>query len=438
MLEEITKNPDLAKYMTTFKEGDILFLEGDDSQDLYILVSGRIDILKGNKKITEIREQGSLFGEMSFLLGAKRTASAKACEPVKALCIPKEKVSDFLNEFPSVAEKITKLLAHRLDETSQALYGLREFCDQLPDAVVLTDKEGKILAWNSAAERLYGREWHEMYDRSMEDIYEEPQAYKSFIEEVQSRYSVREKILKIRHPEKGTRHISTSTTILYDGHHNFQGVLSLGRDMTSVQNLERRYRRVRNWLIPSLVLLGLLGGASFFSYPYFSRGVRTVDIKKQELKNELAKDYLLLKSLLKDSFQSGDNARTNQILNEFFKVEDPKEMPYTGIVLLDRDKKVFDAFSPKNPHFAEDMMGGSYAGIEFQGSEKSPHRVLILYRPDKEHPMGHRGVEVAFEVERRRQFLGWLVFQMNMEMLAKDYGATEEDLRGFEFRKLLS
>ncbi|MBN1106815.1 MAG: cyclic nucleotide-binding domain-containing protein [Deltaproteobacteria bacterium] len=435
MLEEITKNPDLAKYMTTFREGDILFLEGDVSQDLYILVSGRIDVLKGNKKIAEIRERGSLFGEMSFLLGGNRTASAKACEPVKVLCIPKEKVSDFLNEFPSVAEKITKLLAHRLDETSQALYGLREFCDQLPDAVVLTDKEGKILTWNSAAERLYGREWHEMYDRSMEDIYDEPQAYKSYIEEVQSRYSVREKILKIRHPEKGIRHISTSTTILYDGHHNFQGVLSLGRDVTAVQNLERRYRRVRNWLIPTLALLGLLGAASFFAYPYFSRGVQTVDVKKQELKNQLARDYLLLKSLLKESFLSGDRSRTNPSLNEFFKVQDSKETPYKGILLLDRDKRVFDAFYPGNRQFAKDLLGSSYAGIEFHGSDKSPHRVLTLYRADKKHPMGHRGVEVAFEMVRDRRFLGWIVFQMDMEALKRDFGAGEEDLRGFQFRK---
>jgi len=54
MLEEITKNPDLAKYMVSFKKGDILFLEGDDSQDLYVLVFGQVDILKGNKKLSEI------------------------------------------------------------------------------------------------------------------------------------------------------------------------------------------------------------------------------------------------------------------------------------------------------------------------------------------------------------------------------------------------
>ena len=128
----------------------------------------------------------------------------------------------------------------------------------MPDAVILIDREGKIITWNTAAEKLYGRDWDQMRSRSVEDIYEEPQRYKDFLEEVQSRRAVREKVLKIRHPERGTLYIATSTTVLYDGHNNFQGVLSLGRDVTMVKTLERRYRRARNWFIPAVFLLGLL------------------------------------------------------------------------------------------------------------------------------------------------------------------------------------
>lgn len=75
MLAEIINNLDLDKYPSTFAKGQIIFREGDDSQDLYILVSGNLDILKGSEKITEIFEIGSIFGEMSFLLGARRTAT---------------------------------------------------------------------------------------------------------------------------------------------------------------------------------------------------------------------------------------------------------------------------------------------------------------------------------------------------------------------------
>ncbi len=235
MLNETINRPELNKYHTIFKAGQTIFLEGDDSQDLYIMVSGEMDILKGNKKIAEVSEIGSLFGEMSFLLGSRRTATAKARGDVKVLRIPKEEITAFLGEFPDIAREITRLLAQRLDETSQALYGLKGFCDQLPDAVILTDRDGKIISWNTAAENLYGRSWTEMRNMPAESIYQNPLAYKDYINEVQAEYSVREKILAVKHPGNGARLVSTSTTILYDGHHNYQGVLSLGRDVTATQ-----------------------------------------------------------------------------------------------------------------------------------------------------------------------------------------------------------
>ena len=60
-IDEIISNPDLAKYRITFTSGQTIFLEGDDSQDLYILVAGRVEIFKGAKKIREISEEGSIF-----------------------------------------------------------------------------------------------------------------------------------------------------------------------------------------------------------------------------------------------------------------------------------------------------------------------------------------------------------------------------------------
>jgi len=435
MLDEVINNPDLDKYLTTFETDQIIFLEGDDSQDLHVLVFGKLDIIKGNKSISEITEIGALFGEMSFLLGTRRTATVKAKSDVKAIRIPKDEITSFLREFPDVAHEITKLLAQRLDETSRILHGLKEFCDQLPDAVILTDRDGKILSWNTSAEKVYGRDEHQMRYKSVEEIYEEPRAYKDFLDEVQARYSVREKILKIRHPEMGARFVSTSTTVLYDGHHNFQGVLSLGRDVTAVQNLERRYQRARNWLLPSLILLAFLVTAIFFGYPYFSKGLQAMDIKKQELRNQLAKDYILLKSLFADHFAAKNRSRTTQLMKGVFSIQEVATIPYTGLVLLDQNKEVFNAYSIKTNMEATKMVGSSYAGIEFQGSEGSLHRVLTLYRTDKDHPMGYKGIEIAFEMNKDSQFLGWLIFQMDVDLLEKAYGLDDEGLKRFEFKE---
>ena len=104
MLNSIIHNPEMERYLVSYETGETLFFEGDDSQDIYVLVSGRIDILKGTKKIAEITREGVVFGEMSFLPGEKRTATVKAMTDVKAIRIPKENVEPFLMEFPEVVQ----------------------------------------------------------------------------------------------------------------------------------------------------------------------------------------------------------------------------------------------------------------------------------------------------------------------------------------------
>jgi PAS domain S-box-containing protein len=251
MLEnKIINNAEIKKYYTYFNQGDTIFFEGDNSQDLFILVSGELDVFKGNKHITKITKQGAPFGEITFFFNTERTATVKALNSVTAIQIPKNEISVFLHEFPTISWEITILLAQRLDKTSRILYGLKEISDQLPDAVIVTDKEGKIITWNNAAEELYGRQFNEMHNSLIENIYESPELYKKFIEEVRANYSVREKIFKIKHPENRTLFVSTSTTFLYDGHHNFQGVISLGRDVTDVVMLEKKYKNViQGWII---------------------------------------------------------------------------------------------------------------------------------------------------------------------------------------------
>lgn len=435
MLDEIINNPGLVNYLTRFKSDQIIFLEGDDSQDLYILVSGQVAVFKGDKKIRELTKKGSLFGEVSFFLGSTRTASVRTKNDVSVLRIPKEEITIFLDEFPEAAREITRHLAQWLDETSQMLYGLKAFCDQLPDAVILTDRKGKILTWNSMAETLYGRSWQQMRNADTAEIYEDPQAYKKYLKEAQNHYSIREKIFKIKRPETGTRFISTSMTVLYDGHHNFQGVLSLGRDVTRVKNLEKKYKRAGFWLSCALLLLGLLTAAFLLGYPYISMDYQTQSLKQKLMQNYLAKDYFVLKSLLSEHLASGNRLKTSTIMKNFFDFQKKTARTYTGLVLLDKERLVVDAYSIVPEADNSGMIGSSYAAIEFKDSETSLHKVLILYRTDKNHPLGKKGVELAFELEQNDKFIGWLIFQMDMDQLKKNLGIDLEDLRKLQIKK---
>ncbi|MGD9044799.1 MAG: cyclic nucleotide-binding domain-containing protein [Desulfobacterales bacterium] len=433
--DEIISNPDLAKYSSTFTSGQTIFLEGDDSQDLYILVSGQIEIFKGDKKIRDLTQEGSVFGEVSFFLGEQRTASVKAKTQVEVICIPKEEITLFLKECPTAGPEIIRHLSQWLNEATQMLYGLKEVSDQLPDAVIVTDKEDRILVWNSAAERLYGRDWARMRDTHVDEIYAKPDEYKNFLKEVRTRYSAKERVFDIKHPRKGIRCISTSFTVLYDGHHNFQGVLSLGRDVTATKKLEKKYKRAFVWLISAFILIGLLTATIFWGYPYYSKGHQAVNLGQTELRNILAKDYFLLNTWLADLLGSQNSEAIRQAMQRFFDIQQMSAIPYTGLILLDRDRKVVTAYSNKTNRPAGEMIGSSYAAIEFHGSEDSLHKVLTVYRSEKDHPMGKKGIEVAFELYKDNALIGWLIFQMDMGALTDTYGIDEKNLKKLHFDK---
>jgi hypothetical protein len=123
-------------------------------------------------------------------------------------------------------------------------------------------------------------------------------------------------------------------------------------------------------------------------------------------------------------------------MKDFFDIQENEESPYLGLVLLDENLMVFDAYSIKEGATTRSqMIGNSYSGIEFKGDETSLHRVLTLYRTDKDHPMGRKGLEVAFEMSEDNQLTGWLIFQMDPELLNNVYGVNEEDIEKFRFGK---
>ena len=432
---DIIKNQDLAKYLITFNPGQTIFLEGDETQDLYVLVTGQVEIFKGDQKIREIAEEGAVFGEVSFFLGDQRTASVKAKTRVEVICIPKEEINLFLNECPTAGPDIIRHLSQWLNEATQMLYGLKQVSDQLPDAVIMTDKDGRILVWNSAAEKLYGRDWPQMRDTNVDEIYVKPEEYKDLLKEVQSQYSTTEKIFDIKHPRKGTRCIATSFTVIYDGHHNFQGVLSLGRDVTATKKLEKKYKRAFIWLVSAFVLIGLLTAIIFWGYPYYSKGHQAADARQMELGNLLAKDYFLLKSWLADLPGGQKTEAIRQVMQRFFNIQQMTAVPFTGLVLLDKDRKVVSAYSAKSDTSTGNMVGSSYAAIDFQGSEDSLHKVLTVYRAEKNYPMGKKGTEIAFELYNDNVFKGWLVFQMDMDALADTYGIDDNNLINLQFDK---
>ena len=172
-MQGIIHRPEMQKYAASFAAGTVIFLQGDKSQDMYFLVSGHIEVFKDDKKIADISEPGTTVGEMSYLLRARRTATIKALTDVEVIMIPADQIEDMMQKYPSIAYHMSLKLAARLEEATRIMHGLREFSDQLPDAIIMADNERHILSWNHAAEKLYGRTWQQMKGYPLADLYQD-------------------------------------------------------------------------------------------------------------------------------------------------------------------------------------------------------------------------------------------------------------------------
>ncbi|MCK5437202.1 MAG: cyclic nucleotide-binding domain-containing protein [Desulfobulbaceae bacterium] len=430
---ELINNPENKKYLVEFCSGDVIFLEGDETTDLYILISGKVILVKGTMKISEISEPGSIFGEMAYLLNERRSATSKALLDVKAIRVPGDEIQQFVDRFPTIAPEITRRLAMRLRDTTRVMYGFKEFCDQMPDAVIMTDKERRILAWNRAAEKLYGRTWSQMRHKSLDQIYEDQASYKQFITELQAARTVREKPLKIHHPDDSWRFVSTSTTMLYDDSHNVQGYLFLGRDATNAHKLEQRHRRVWKWMVPGVILLCVSLGIMLWGYPKFSKGLRILDYKECSFQKRIIRDYNILKTSLAAPGKTRDLNALTRVMDGYFVEMDPIFKGVVGLVLLDWNKKVVNACSVKPIKKRSSIVGSSYSGISFSRDEKAVYSILTLFRSSPNHPLGAEGVEIAFKMDPVGNNQWWLIFQLDMNWLGNEYGIDTGTLKNMRF-----
>lgn len=425
MIEVLQDDPRLERYLIYMHQGQTLFLEGEESQDLYVLLEGELDVLKGEQVIGILSEPGAVFGEMSFLMGDKRTATIRSRGQGKALAIPRQEVSRFLKEFPELGQNMARVLAQRLAAASDQLFGLKEFCDMLPDAVVLTDQGGMVTALNRAATKLYGRDWRQAGHRPMEDLFEQGQKIRELAGAVRGGQTCQEQVVPFLHPQTGPRYVSLSLSGLYDAQQTFKGLLLVGRDVTGVERLKHRISRLRGWLAAALAALILCAGV-LAVYPYFSGQTKNESQLHAEFRDQLLRDHLLLSSLLAESLAQGKLERGKELLGRFFAMPQVSALPYTGVVVLDNDKKVVEAYPRKGG--VVQKPGASYSHITFESGRASGHRVLNVFHQGSGQSGSWRELLVAFPLSFKGQRLGWLLLGLDPQALEKRYDLDQGEL----------
>lgn len=109
--------------------GEQIIAEGDPSGDLYVLVSGELEVRRGEIVVSRLNEAGSLVGELGLLLEEPATADVYAAGDVVLHRI--DDAEEFFLRYPSFARFVATELARRLRHITSYLVDLEEqFADR--------------------------------------------------------------------------------------------------------------------------------------------------------------------------------------------------------------------------------------------------------------------------------------------------------------------
>lgn len=97
----------------SYQQGQNLWLEGDDSQFIAFVVTGRIETKKGTEfrgkqVVVGVYHKESLVGILSLLSNERRPVTATALEPCHVLLLHKDRFEEINERFPALGGRLMK------------------------------------------------------------------------------------------------------------------------------------------------------------------------------------------------------------------------------------------------------------------------------------------------------------------------------------------
>ena len=100
------------------KAGDVIFREGDQAQELFVIRSGEVRIQIGNRTIAELSAD-SIFGEVALIDNEPRSATAIAVTDVELVSVSEKQFLFLVSQTPYFALRVMRVLAQRLRATNK-------------------------------------------------------------------------------------------------------------------------------------------------------------------------------------------------------------------------------------------------------------------------------------------------------------------------------
>lgn len=105
--------------VANYKHMQLVCMEGEESEHLYYICSGRFGVYVGNKLISVLTPADIFLGEMAFLLENRRTATIVAIGNCKLIKVEKIKFIHLIETYPHYGIFILKLIVGRLEKQSK-------------------------------------------------------------------------------------------------------------------------------------------------------------------------------------------------------------------------------------------------------------------------------------------------------------------------------
>jgi len=136
---------------------EVVFNKGDQSQALYFLIKGQIEVISGvDGRVLYRIKQGSFFGE-SILTGRRRAATHRAATTCDLLLISSEDLTTLLRDHPREGKLIhSAVLKEHVRKERMRGISLRLLLNRMGKAKEMDAAALRVqLAWNRVCERVY-------------------------------------------------------------------------------------------------------------------------------------------------------------------------------------------------------------------------------------------------------------------------------------------
>ena len=117
-------------YPRRLSKGQVLFVEGEPADAMYVVRSGRVKVLVGSQRgdelVLAVLGPGDSFGELSLVDGSPRSAGAEAVDDVQLVCLPAPAVQRLLASSAAVslamAQELAELLRARTGASADLVF----------------------------------------------------------------------------------------------------------------------------------------------------------------------------------------------------------------------------------------------------------------------------------------------------------------------------